>query len=160
MGGRRPSRRLRRIPRMRKSSAGGSVLTALTVCAVLLWGAAGAARAAGAAVPAPPDLSSLPATAAPAAPLANAAPAVRAPAPPEAAPRAGRFPEAAVERLVSEDDNVRIEELRVRGQTKSITVHNKTAGGSRYEIIPSDGGRDPSQDKRAAGQRVWQMFSF
>jgi hypothetical protein len=124
-------------------------------CAVLLPTLAGAAPAV---VPPPPDISAMPATAAP--PAAKAVAGPSSPTAPEAAPATRRFPEAAVERLVSEDDNVRIEELRVRGQTKSITVHNKTAGGSRYEIIPSDGGRDPSQDKRPTGQRVWQMFSF
>ena len=140
---------------MRQSSAHGLFLTALMLCAMLLPGIAGAAAAA---VPAPPDLATLPAAATPAVLPAKTTPPAAPPA--EAAPAFRRSPEAAVERLVSEDDNVRIEELRVRGQTKSITVHNKMAGGSRYEIIPSDGGRDPSQDKRAAGQRVWQMFSF
>jgi hypothetical protein len=73
-----------------------------------------------------------------------------------------RSAEPAVQRTVLEDDNVRIEELKVRGQSQRITVQNKTGGvvTSRYEILTGDGGRDPSQDKRSAGQRVWHIFSF
>ena len=75
------------------------------------------------------------------------------------APR--RAAEPNVQRIVSEDDNVRIDELRVRGQTTQIVVQSKIAGGSRYEILPGEAGRDPSlQDKRGAGQRVWRLFSF
>ena len=69
-------------------------------------------------------------------------------------------PEPVVQRLVAEDDNVRIEELRVRGQTRSITVRSKTPGARPYEIITADGARDLSQDRRATGQRVWHLFSF
>ena len=67
--------------------------------------------------------------------------------------------EPAVERKVSEDDQVRIEELRVRGQTQSIVVHSKL-GARVYEVLPAQGGRDLSQDKRAIGQRVWSVLSF
>jgi len=91
----------------------------------------------------------------PATPPAPPAPAADAPAEPR------RTPEPNVQRIVSEDDNVRIDEVRVRGQTTQISVHSKTAGGSRYEILPGEAGRDPSlQDKRGAGQRVWRLFSF
>jgi hypothetical protein len=87
-----------------------------------------------------------------------------APAPPPGADdpaAARRAPEPNVQRIVSEDDNVRIDELRVRGQTREIVVQHKALGGSRYEILPGEGGRDPSsQDKRGAGQRVWRLFSF
>jgi hypothetical protein len=86
--------------------------------------------------------------------------AAAAPAPEEATARR-RVAEPHVQRIVSEDDNVRIDELRVRGQTREIVVQHKAVSGSRYEIIPSEGGRDPStQDGRAAGQRVWRLFSF
>ncbi len=71
-------------------------------------------------------------------------------------PRGG---EPAVERQVSEDDQVRIEELRVRGQTRHIVVHSKL-GGRVYEVLPAGGGRDLSQDKRAIGQRVWSVLKF
>lgn len=67
--------------------------------------------------------------------------------------------EPQVQRQVSEDDHVRIEELRVRGQTQRIVVRLKD-GGREYEILPANGGRDLSQDKRAIGQRVWSVLSF
>jgi hypothetical protein len=67
--------------------------------------------------------------------------------------------EPAVERHVSEDDQVRIEELRVRGQTQRIVVHSKI-GARVYEVLPAPGSRDLSQDKRAIGQRVWSVLSF
>ena len=69
-------------------------------------------------------------------------------------------PEPVAQRLVAEDDNVRIDELRVRGQTRSITVRSKTPGARPYEIITADGARDLSQDRRASGQRVWHVLSF
>jgi hypothetical protein len=76
----------------------------------------------------------------------------------------GRFParrgEPAVERKVSEDDGVRIEELRVRGETQRIVVRSKVAGARVYEILPAGGGRDLSQDKRAIGQRVWSVLEL
>ena len=74
----------------------------------------------------------------------------------EASARGG---EPRVQRLVAEDDHVRIEELRVRGQTERIVVRLKD-GGRAYEILPANGGRDLSQDKRAIGQRVWSVLSF
>jgi hypothetical protein len=75
----------------------------------------------------------------------------------DASPRGG---EPRIERKVSEDDNVRIEELIVRGETQRIVVRSKVAGTRPYEILPAGGGRDLSQDKRAIGQRVWSVLSF
>jgi hypothetical protein len=103
--------------------------------------------------------------AAPAAAVAAAGGATpAADAPPPAAGEAAaarRTPEPDVQRIVKEDDNVRIDELRVRGQTREIVVQHKALSGSRYEILPGEGGRDPStQDGRGAGQRVWRLFSF
>jgi hypothetical protein len=73
-------------------------------------------------------------------------------------------PEPAVQRSVQEDDNVRIDELRVRGVTQRIIVRPKAAGQGtalpEYEILPAEPGRDSAQDRRAAGQRVWRLFSF
>ncbi|WP_242477787.1 hypothetical protein [Rubrivivax gelatinosus] len=82
--------------------------------------------------------------------------------PPDAAASApaARTPEPAVQRQVSEDDNVRIEELKVRGQTQSITVRSKLPGVKPYEIVPSSGARDPSQPGDPSGQRVWHMLTF
>jgi hypothetical protein len=55
---------------------------------------------------------------------------------------------------VNEDEHVRIEELRVRGQTQRLTVQPKIAGMPAYEIVPPSPGKAPSQDPKA-GQRVW-----
>lgn len=76
-----------------------------------------------------------------------------------ASARAGAL-EPAVQRSVVEDDKVRIEELRVRGITRSIVVRPKAASAPTYEIVPTDPGRDAEVDRRSAGQRVWRLFSF
>ncbi|MDQ2779179.1 MAG: hypothetical protein M3Y32_06450, partial [Pseudomonadota bacterium] len=84
-------------------------------------------------------------------------PAASAAAP---AASAASAPETALKRNVIEDDNVRIEETRLRGLPTRITVRNKSTGGSSYEILTGPNGKDPSQDKGAAGQRAWSLFDF
>ncbi len=69
-------------------------------------------------------------------------------------------PEPAVQRQVLEDDGVRIEELRVRGVNQRLVVQPKAASAPAYEILPAEPGKDAAQDRRAAGQRVWRLFSF
>lgn len=86
--------------------------------------------------------------------------AVSAAAPLAAQEVAQRGGEPAVQRTVVEDDGVRIEELRVRGQTQRIVVRSKIGSARPYEIVPGSGGRDPTQDKRSSGQRVWSILSF
>ena len=70
--------------------------------------------------------------------------------------------EPKVQRTVIEDASVRIEELRVRGLDTSLVVKPKHA--AEYEVVPTPGGRDPSQgrgaSKGAAGQRVWNILKF
>ncbi len=65
---------------------------------------------------------------------------------------------------IIEDDYARIEELRVRGAVRSITVRPKGAINAEYEILPIDAGRDnadgPTSAKGATGQRVWRVLSF
>jgi hypothetical protein len=70
-------------------------------------------------------------------------------------------PEPAVQRTVIEDMDTRVEELRVRGEVRRITVTPKH-GGKPYEIIPANAGRDPAPGagKGAAGQRVWNVLDF
>jgi hypothetical protein len=68
--------------------------------------------------------------------------------------------EPAVVRTVTEDDSVRVEELRVRGQTRRIVVRSKLPGAPAYEIGTSTDGRDLSQDRRSEGRSLWQLFSF
>jgi hypothetical protein len=71
-------------------------------------------------------------------------------------------PEPKVQRTVIDDDNVRIEELRVRGLNTSLVVKPKHA--AQYEVVPTPGGRDPSfgrgGSQGASGQRVWNVLKF
>ena len=55
---------------------------------------------------------------------------------------------------------MRIEELRVRGETQQINVQSKAGGVRSYQIVPAAAGRDLSQDRRNTGQRVWSVLSF
>lgn len=65
------------------------------------------------------------------------------------------------DRRVEEDDQVRIEETRSRGESQRIVVKPKTAGAKEYEIVPASGAVDPSQrHRRGTGERVWRLFSF
>jgi len=79
---------------------------------------------------------------------------------PAAAPDLHEPAEPAVQRSVHEDDHVRIEELRVRGEVRSITVQSKIHGVAPYQIVPSSGARDPSVPGNTAGQRLWHFLSF
>ena len=76
---------------------------------------------------------------------------------------AGRSGEPNVRLTVIEDGGSRVEELKVRGETRRIVVQSKLGGG-RYEIIPADGGRDlatgPTTPRGAVGQRVWRVLQF
>lgn len=81
----------------------------------------------------------------------------------QAAPQAPR--EAAVERIVIEDEGSRVEELRERGQIRHVRVQPRQGAG--YEVLPIDAGRDPSQghglgggSRGTGGQRVWHFLSF
>jgi hypothetical protein len=71
--------------------------------------------------------------------------------------------EPAVQRTVVEDDRARIEELRVRGQLRSVKVTPKN-GAKPYEILVGEGGGAVSDGKAssrgATGQRVWNVLQF
>ena len=76
-------------------------------------------------------------------------------------PPAQQAGEPKIERIVTEDDGARIDELRVRGQTQSITVQPKLAGAPAYEIGTSASGRDVSQEGRTTeGRSLWHVFAF
>jgi outer membrane receptor protein involved in Fe transport len=94
--------------------------------------------------------------------LAAAAPAFAAEPPAPAPAPAASAPEAAQDRRILEDDNVRIEETRIRGQLSRVTVKSKIGNVREYEIIVGPGGRDPSQQnaRGASGQRAWSVLSF
>lgn len=68
--------------------------------------------------------------------------------------------EPRVQQLVAEDDKVRIEELRVRGQTQRITVNPKGEGARPYEIHTAPAGSDPSKGREGVGQSVWPVLTF
>ena len=75
-------------------------------------------------------------------------------------------PEPKVERTVAEDDQVRIEELKVRGETKKVTVRNKKSKAPDYEILVNDAGRESAGGtgtglpKSGSGTRVWRVLNF
>ena len=88
---------------------------------------------------------------------AKTAPAAAAAASDGPAQRGG---EARVQRTVSEDESVRIDELRVRGITRRVVVQSKLPGAPAYEIGSNSDGRDVSQDRRSEGRSLWQLFAF
>ena len=60
---------------------------------------------------------------------------------------------------IMDDVEVRIDELRVRGQTRRLTVQPKIKGLGAYEIAAPEPGRDPAHDPKA-GQRIWFSLTF
>ncbi len=60
----------------------------------------------------------------------------------------------------AEDDHVRIDEQRVRGQLTHATVTPKIEGAAPYEVLPPAGGQDPTISRDTAGQRVWSVLKF
>jgi uncharacterized Zn ribbon protein len=65
-------------------------------------------------------------------------------------------PDAKAEQLNVKDDAVLIEELRIRGETKRLSVTPKNA--PTYQISPESGSK-PLDDK-TQGQRTWRLLSF
>ena len=72
-------------------------------------------------------------------------------------------PDQRIEQIRTEDSGARIDELRVGGQTQSITVTPK-ANMPEYEIQPTEGARTrPTQREGAesgSGPRVWNVLKF
>jgi len=71
--------------------------------------------------------------------------------------------EPVVRLTIIDDDNVRIEELKVRGRSQRIVVTPKN-GSKPYEIITDNGSHDLSEGPNgfngAVGKRVWPVLSF
>ena len=71
-------------------------------------------------------------------------------------------PDRAIERIRTEDAGSRIDELRVGGETQSITV--QPAGNApAYEVRPMDASRAGSgsaADKGTTGSRFWNILKF
>lgn len=104
--------------------------------------------------------TSAPVAASPAAAPASAALPAFAPLPATDNPApTSAVPDAKIEHNVSEDDHVKIEETRVRGETRKITVQPKIPGMPAYDVVPLQGGL-PSSDNQNAGQRVWLNINF
>jgi hypothetical protein len=74
-----------------------------------------------------------------------------------------RRPDPAIQRIQVEDAGSRIDEVRVGGETQSITVQPKL-NVPAYEVLPSDagkGGGGPSPaGAGATGKRVWNVLQF
>ena len=81
-------------------------------------------------------------------------------APPATSGRAGK----AVQRIRIEDAGTRIDEVRVGGETQSITVQPKTGNKvPPYEVKPSDstkGSAPSTPSNETVGPRVWNVLKF
>ena len=73
-------------------------------------------------------------------------------------------PEQTIQRIRTEDAGTRIDELRVGGQTQSITVQPKINKNiPAYEIKPADhtqGGSASGHSGDTTGSRVWNVLKF
>ena len=73
-------------------------------------------------------------------------------------------PDQTIQRIRTEDAGSRIDEVRVGGETQSITVQPKTGTNiPAYEVKPSDTARGaaPSTSKSdTTGSRVWNVLKF
>ena len=82
----------------------------------------------------------------------------------ETAPIKPARPDKAIQRIRTEDAGTRIDEVRVGGETQSITVQPKTGFNTpAYEVKPSDStkGNTPSQSSGDTnGSRVWNVLKF
>lgn len=80
---------------------------------------------------------------------------------PAAAGQAARTVEQRTEHIQVEDAGARIDEIRVGGETKSISVQPKT-GMPAYEVLPEHGTRTPPTVDRdgSSGSRVWKILGF
>lgn len=70
--------------------------------------------------------------------------------------------EQKTERIHHEDKGSTIDELRVGGQTRSITVQPGNKNAPSYEVIPSDGVRNRplNGDEATTNPRVWNLKKF
>lgn len=70
--------------------------------------------------------------------------------------------EQKVERIRLQDQGSTIEEVRIGGQTRSITVQPGVTNLPEYEVQPSDGTRHRprSGSDSTTGPRVWNVMKF
>ena len=117
----------------------------------------------------PPSFRDVLITALFALPVATAALAQAAVAPAqtqamETTPAKSARPDQTIQRIRTEDAGNRIDEVRVGGETQSITVQPKTGNNTpAYEVKPPDSakGNAPSQSNGDTnGSRVWNVLKF
>ncbi len=85
-----------------------------------------------------------------------------APLPRDVAPPPGAGTEQKIERIRHEDAGSRIDELRVGGETKSITVQPKGTAPA-YEVTPEGNNRNPATTDRnsgSEGKSGWKIFKY
>ncbi len=80
------------------------------------------------------------------------------------APAADSRVEQRIERIRVEDAGSRIDELRVGGETQTITVSPKV-NLPAYDVLPASANRAPSGGERnstsaSGGTRVWKILGF
>ena len=70
--------------------------------------------------------------------------------------------EQRTERIHLEDQGSTVDELRIGGQTRSITVQPAAGNMPAYEVLPSDGVRNRPQNgaESTTGPRVWNVMKF
>lgn len=73
-------------------------------------------------------------------------------------------PDKAIQRIRTEDAGTRIDEVRVGGETQSITVQSKSGlAVPAYEIKPSESARGAAPSGTSSdtqGARVWNVLKF
>ncbi|MFN4351792.1 MAG: hypothetical protein ACK4F6_13400 [Hylemonella sp.] len=82
--------------------------------------------------------------------------------PRDVAPPPASATEQKIERIRHEDAGSRIDELRVGGETKSITVQPKGAAPA-YEVTPEGNNRNPATTDRnsgSEGKSGWKIFRY
>ncbi len=70
--------------------------------------------------------------------------------------------EQRTERIHLQDQGSTIDELRIGGQTRNITVQPAAGNLPAYEVLPSDGVRNRPQNgaESTTGPRVWNVMKF
>ena len=70
--------------------------------------------------------------------------------------------EQRTERIHLEDQGSTVDELRIGGQTRSITVQPAAGNMPSYEVLPSDGVRNRPQNgsESTTSPRVWNVMKF
>ena len=77
----------------------------------------------------------------------------------QAAPSGNDRHNQRIERIHHKDKGSHINELRVGGETKNITVQPKTGNFPAYEVAPTKPGKDAAQDG-TNGRRTWKALQF